>query len=106
MRFFQRTRATMDARLTDEMRFHLEMATERNVQAGMSPDEARRAAMLSFGGRDRWAEAARDEYRSRRLEELYQDVRYALRSLRHSPAFTVAAMATLILSVGATTAMF
>lgn len=101
-----RRRAEMEDRLQDELRFHVDMAVEQHVRAGMSPEEARRAALVAFGGRDRWAEAARDEYRSRQLEELALDVRYAVRSLRHSPAFTVAAVATLALSIGATTSMF
>ncbi len=101
-----RRRTEMDARMTDEMRFHLDMAIEQYVRAGMTPEDARRAALVSFGGRDRWSEAARDEYRSRYLEELVRDVRYAARSLRHSPAFTIAGVATLALSIGATTSMF
>jgi putative ABC transport system permease protein len=96
----------MNARLSDEMRFHIDMATERNVHAGLSPEEARRAAMLSFGGRQRWRAEARDEYRSRYLNDLFTDIRYAFRSLRRSPSFTIAAIVTLALSVGAATAMF
>ncbi|HTJ24419.1 MAG TPA: ABC transporter permease, partial [Gemmatimonadaceae bacterium] len=96
----------MDRRYADEMRFHLEMATAANMRRGMREAEARRAAAAEFGGRERWREEARDEVRSRPLEELFQDVRYAVRSLRRAPAFTIAAVATLALSVGATTSIF
>ena len=101
-----RRRDEMDRRYTDEMGFHLEMATEANVRRGMSPADARHAALAEFGGRERWREEARDEVRSRPLEELLQDVRYAIRSLRRAPGFTAAAVATLALSVGATTSIF
>src|ERR1041385_5126399 len=101
-----RERDRWDARLDEETQFHLAMATERFIRDGMTPDDARRAALLAFGGRDRWHEAARDEVRSRPLGELSQDVRYAFRALRRSPLFTAAAATTLALSVGATTAMF
>jgi len=104
--FGGRRRAAMETRVSDEMRFHLDMAIEQNVRAGMSPEEARRTALLAFGGRDRWTEAARDEYRSRYVEELAQDVRYGARALRRSPTFAIAAVATLALSIGATTSMF
>src|SRR5829696_8319050 len=96
----------MDRRYTDEMRFHIEMAAEANERHGMSPDEARRAALADFGGKQRWREESRDEVRSRPLEELAQDVRYAVRSLRNAPTFTAAAVATLAISVGATTSIF
>jgi putative ABC transport system permease protein len=102
---FRRER-DMDNRYADEMHFHLEMATEANLRRGMGVAEARRVALAEFGGRERWREEARDEVRSRPLDELAQDVRYAVRSLRHAPAFTAAAVATLALSVGATTSIF
>jgi putative ABC transport system permease protein len=101
-----RRQADMDRRYADEMRFHLEMATEANMRRGMDADEAQRLAAADFGGRERWREEARDEVRSRPLDELVQDVRYAVRSLRHAPAFTAAAVATLALSIGATTSIF
>jgi putative ABC transport system permease protein len=101
-----RRQGEMDRRYADEMRFHLEMATEANVRQGMSPEEARRVAAAEFGGRERWREEARDEVRSRPFEELVHDLRYALRSLRRAPAFTAAAVATLALTVGATTSIF
>lgn len=102
---FRRRRA-MDARLQHEMAFHLDMATEQNMRKGMSAAEARRVALIDFGGREQWREAARDEVRSRPLEELVRDTRYALRSLRRAPTFTAAAIATLALSIGATTSIF
>jgi predicted permease len=102
---FRRT-TEMDRRYEDEARFHLDMATEANMRRGMAPEKARRAAAAEFGGRERWREEARDEVRSRPLEELAQDVRYALRGLPRAPTFTATAIATLALSIGATTAIF
>lgn len=96
----------MDARLGEETQFHIEMATEAYIRRGMNADDARRVAMIEFGGREQWREAARDEVRSRPLEELVHDARYALRSLRRAPTFTAAAIATLALSIGATTSIF
>src|SRR5258706_169809 len=83
------------ARRTVETRFHIDMVTAMNIRAGLSPEESRRAAMVSFGARQRWAAEARDEYRSRPLEEFWYDVRYAGRTLRRSPSFTFAAVVTL-----------
>lgn len=101
-----RRRQTMDTRLRQEMTFHIDMATEQKMRSGMSADDARRAALVDFGGREHWRETARDEVRSRPLEELVRDTRYALRSLRRAPTFTAAAIATLALSIGATTSIF
>ncbi|HJU64561.1 MAG TPA: permease prefix domain 1-containing protein, partial [Gemmatimonadaceae bacterium] len=101
-----RHRPERDQRLDEEIGFHIEMQTRRNMEAGMTPEEARRQAHLAFGGRERFREEARDEYRSRPLEELVHDVRYAARTLRRSGPFAVAAMLTLALAIGANTAMF
>jgi predicted permease len=95
------------ARETDaEFRFHIESAIERNVARGMPPHEARRDALRTFGGLSVHKEAATDEHRSRWLEDLASDVRYATRVLRRSPRFTMATLLTIALSVAANSAIF
>src|ERR1051325_9374060 len=84
----------MDERYKSEMDFHVAMATQKNLRAGMPAEEAARVANVEYGGREQWREAARDEVRSRYLEELVQDTKYAVRNLRRAPAFTAAAIAT------------
>src|SRR6185503_5489399 len=96
----------IDDRLDEEVQFHIEMETERNVRLGMTADEARRQALLHFGGRDRWKQEAREEYRSKPLDGLRKDVVYAARALRHHRGFALTAMLTLALGIGASTAIF
>src|SRR4029434_4305750 len=82
------------------------METAENVRRGMSEEEARRAARLSFGGVERTKEDYRDIARFRSLEELWKDARYGARMLLKTPGFTAAAALTLALGVGANTAVF
>jgi putative ABC transport system permease protein len=99
-------RTRMERRLDDEMRFHLDMLTEQHVRAGLSPTDARRAALAAFGGMERFKDDTRDEYRSRLLDELVLDVRFALRVIRRNPGFGIAAALTFALGIGASTAIF
>ena len=94
------------AEITEELQLHLEQQTERNLEAGMSPQEARRQAGVSFGGLARAQEQAREQHPRFWLETLMQDARYAVRGLRRKPTFTVTAVVTLMLGIGATTAVF
>lgn len=99
-------RVAMEREMDREMTFHLDMATRRNVERGMSPEAAQRQARLAFGSAEQFKESGREEYRARVLENVISDVRFALRSLRRSPAFTIAAVLTVALGIGASTALF
>ena len=99
-------RGALESGLGEEIRFHIDQQTEKNRRAGMSPDEARRQALVMFGGLERAKESARDEIRPALLEDSLRDVRHGVRVLLGAPGFTTAALVTLALGIGATSAIF
>ncbi|MFN2567633.1 MAG: ADOP family duplicated permease [Gemmatimonadaceae bacterium] len=89
-----------------ELRFHLEMEIEKNIRSGLSPADARRAALVAFGGVEKFKEECRDARGTRPMERLAQDMRYALRRVAKQPGFSVPAILTLAVGLGVTTAIF
>jgi len=96
----------MDQQLEKELRFHIDQHAADLIAQGHHPDEARRQARLALGGPQQVTEECRDARGTRWLEDLAQDFRYALRTLRQRPGFAAVTLCTLALGIGATTVMF
>src|SRR5579864_8547072 len=94
----------VDADLDHEVHSHLELLIAENIRAGMPPKEAERAARIELGGIEQVKEQVREERLGNWLHSVFSDCRYGIRQLRKNPGFTVVAILTLAVGIGATTA--
>src|SRR2546421_11335126 len=95
-----------DADMTEEMQQHVDLLTERNIAAGILPNEARNAALRQFGGVEQIKEAAREQRVWRWADEFVQDVRFGARMLFRNPGFSFLAILCLTLGIGTNAAVF
>jgi predicted permease len=115
MRWFDRFRMAVlmlfrrkseTARLGDELQFHLEQQVKENIARGLAPDEARYAALRTFGNPTQLREEARSSWSWNWLEKFLRDLRYGVRTLTRSPGFSLTAILVMALGIGATTSLF
>ena len=99
-------RKQVEEELDEELQSYLEMAVEKKINAGMTPEEAKRAASVEFGGVNQVKEQVRDVGFESRVESVFRDIHYGLRVLAKRPGFTTVVVLTLALGIGANTAIF
>src|SRR5229473_3054515 len=99
-------KGVLDAQLDTELRFHIEKLVNDYIAEGMGPEEARRQAVLEFGGREQIKEELRDVHRVSVIETAMANVKSAFRFIRKSPSFSLAVILTLALGIGANSAVF
>ena len=115
MRWFDRFRMAVlmlfrrqseTARLNDELQFHLDQQVKENIARGLAPDEARYAALRTFGNPTVLRDEARSSWSWNWLEKFLRDLRYGVRTLTRSPGFSLTAILVMALGIGATTSLF
>lgn len=104
LNFLRRRR--LEREMDDEMRFHIDMEAAELERSGLPSDEARRRALATFGGVQRYKEEGQESRGGTRLEDLARDVKYALRALRRTPGFTAVVLLTIALGVAANASIF